>query len=107
MDMEEHIQISLDCARICEETMLHCLKTGGDHADIQHISILTDCAKICKLNADFMIRKSSVAQEIMDACAKICDKCAESCESLQDDKMDICVKACRDCAAACRAASST
>lgn len=102
METEERIQAMLDCARVCEETMMHCLKTSGEHAAADHITSLIDCAKVCKLTADLMIRDSPAAKDLMGACASICDRCAASCERFGDEKMDVCVKACRDCAAACR-----
>lgn len=93
-----------DCHQICLETIEHCLRKGGRHADPSHIRLLIDCARICSTSADFMIRRSELHGITCGACAKICDRCAEDCERMNDDsQMQRCIDTCRRCAESCRA----
>jgi hypothetical protein len=103
MDMEACIRNCQDCHRICLETIPHCLKKGGRHADPAHIRLLIDCAQICATSADFMIRGSPLHKASCGACATVCAACAEDCEGMADDAaMKRCAEACRRCAESCR-----
>lgn len=100
---EECIETCLDCYRVCEETISHCLTKGGQHAARYHIQLLADCVKLCKLCADFMIRNSPYAKRIAELCADICKKCEEHCAEFTDDEQMLnCSDVCRQCALVCR-----
>ena len=102
--MEQAIRDSLDCYRVCIETITYCLKKGGRLTEPDHVSILTDCAEVCNLNATFIIRDSIYQGRTAQLCADICEKCAISCETI--DPMDVelitCAEICRKCAKSCR-----
>jgi hypothetical protein len=101
--MQQAVTEAMTCHRICEETITHCLHTGGRHADGDHIRLLLDCADICRTAADFMTRGSRFASAISTLCADICEACAADCATFHDDStMDACVEACRRCAQTCR-----
>jgi hypothetical protein len=103
MDMETCIRNCLDCHRTCLETISHCLKKGGRHAEPAHIGLLIDCAQICITSADFMIRGSDYHKATCGACATLCEACAKDCESMADDAaMKRCAETCRRCAESCR-----
>ena len=100
------INVSRDCERICTETVVYCLQMGGKHAAADHIQLLIDCADICHLTGQFLLRSGTHHNRIANACAEVCDTCAESCEQFSDQPMVECAKACRTCAEACRKAAA-
>ena len=102
-EMQRCIQECRNCASICLETVQHCLKRGGKHAEPAHIRMLMDCAEICQASANFMQRGSPLHMQTCAACAEVCKACAEDCEHFKDDEMmAACAQACRSCEASCR-----
>lgn len=102
-EMATCIDNCLSCYRICEQTKVHCLKKGGQHAAPDHLSTLADCAKICATSADFVIRMSHNHAQTCGVCATICEQCASDCERMaDDDQMRRCVEVCRRCAQSCQ-----
>lgn len=101
--LQQSVTEALTCHRICEETITHCLYTGGPHAEPDHVRLLMDCADICRVAADFLVRGSQFTASIAALCADICEACAAGCEHFHDDaQMVSCAQACRRCAQACR-----
>jgi hypothetical protein len=101
--LQQGVTESLTCHRICEETITHCLHTGGAHSDPDQIRLLMDCADICRVSSDFMVRGSAFHAALCALCADICETCAVACERFHDDaQMVSCAQACRRCAQACR-----
>src|SRR5216110_3220381 len=81
-EMRECVQNCAECHRVCLALVTYCVEMGGPHADPRHIGLLLDCVQICATSADFMIRGSSVHTVTCGACAKICNLCARSCETI-------------------------
>lgn len=104
INMEEAISNALECFRITNNCLQHCLSIGDKHADIKHIMLMKQCAELCQVSASFMIEKSDFTHDACGLCAKICDACADSCLEVdsQDAMMNLCVSACRKCAESCR-----
>jgi hypothetical protein len=101
--MQQCIDECLSCHRICLETIAHCLKMGGKHAEASHIRWLQDCAEICQTSANFMLHGSELHARTCGVCAEVCEKCAESCARIGGDTpKPACEDACRRCAASCR-----
>lgn len=103
-DMRQCIQNCTECQATCVETMAHCLKIGGPHAEAAHIGSLLDCAQLCAASSDFMLRQSSLHRNTCSACADACRVCAESCEQMGagDEVMKRCAELCRRCEESCR-----
>lgn len=104
-EMEACIRDCTECARVCAETVDHCLRMGGKHAEASHIKRLLDCAQSCQLSVELMSRGSEMAARMCALCAEFCDACAEDCERIADgDRVMLrCAEVCRRCAASCRA----
>ena len=101
--MEQCIQNCQNCHHICLETVTHCLQKGGKHAEAAHIRLLLDCAEICQTSANFMLRGSEQHTRTCNACAAICEVCADACAHMGDDPpMRNCADACRRCAESCQ-----
>jgi hypothetical protein len=101
-EVKECIKDSLDCYQICTETTMRSLSMGGKHAEAEHINLLIDCARICNTNADFMLRNSTYYPQTCGICADICDECGDDCDRFEDDFMKECASVCRRCAESCR-----
>ena len=101
-EVRECLKDSLDCYQTCSETIMRCLTMGGKHAEHEHLNLLLDCAKICNTNADFMLRNSTYYPQTCGITADICDECADMCDRFDDDFMKECASVCRRCAESCR-----
>ena len=101
-EVRECMKDSLDCYQACTETTLRCLTMGGKHAEYKHLNLLLDCARICNTNADFMLRNSPYFPQTCGITADICDECADNCDRFTDDFMKECARVCRRCAESCR-----
>lgn len=101
-EVHQCLKDSLDCYQACMETMSRCLSLGGRYAKAEHINLLIDCARICNINADFILRNSTYYPQICGICADICDECGDECDKFDDSFMKECARACRRCAESCR-----
>lgn len=91
------------CHDVCEETITHSLRSGGDFADTELVRALIDCAQICQTSADFMLRSSTSYKLVCDVCAQVCAACADECERFEhDDWMRTCAQTLRSCTTACQ-----
>ena len=101
-EVRECLKDSIDCYQTCTETTIRCLTMGGKHAGYEHLNLLMDCARICNTNADFMLRNSTYYPQTCGITADICDECADTCDRFDDDFMKECASVCRRCAESCR-----
>jgi hypothetical protein len=102
-EMRECIQYCYDCSAICQETITHCLKMGGEHAEVSHIRTMMDCAEICQTSANYLLRGSDLHPRTCAVCAEACERCAQSCEQFpEDEMMQQCAQICRTTAESCR-----
>ena len=101
-EVRECLEDSFDCLQTCTETMIKCLAMGGKYARPEHVNLLLDCARICNTNADFILRNSIYFPQICGMTADICDECADNCDRFDDDFMRECANVCRHCAESCR-----
>lgn len=100
MDMDECIQNCLRCFKECEEALANSFNKGNEKSS-EHFILLKSCADICQTSAKFMIMKSKFHTETCGICAKICNECADVCESMGDESISDCIAACRECAESC------
>jgi hypothetical protein len=99
--MQECAAECLNCYRVCTQMLAgHCLDAGGKHVEPAHFRLMLDCADICQTSANFLLRGSTMHQQICAITEEICEACATSCEQVGD--MDECVAVCRTCAEQCR-----
>lgn len=102
MEMKHCIDLCHDCHRVCLETLAHCLRAGGKHAEAGHINALLDYIATCTASVDLMARNSPIHAQMCATCAEACRRCAESCEAMDDPQCRRCAEACRACEASCR-----
>jgi len=101
-EIRECIRECETCHGVCLDTLNQCLGRGGPAADPEQLRLLLDCAEICQTSANFMRRNSALHVETCQACAAVCERCAESCEGDADEALDACAAVCRRCAESCR-----
>jgi hypothetical protein len=102
--MKSCVDACLAAYGMCEETINHCLQTGGTLLNPALMRTLMDCADMTRTCADMCMRMSPMSGEMCALCARICDMCAEACMRMADDpQVKRCAEACKTCAQACRA----
>ena len=93
-----------ECYRLCLAMANYCQAKGDPQAGIKQIRLLLDCAEISQTAADFLPRGSDLHLTICNACAVVSLKCAAACEEFIDDElMQAGAAACRRCAEFCQA----
>lgn len=100
--VRECLKNSFDCYQKCTETITRCITLEGKHFEPEHLNLLMDCARICVTNADFILRNSNCYQQTCSITANICDECADNFERFEEDFMKECANVCRRCAESCR-----
>lgn len=103
-NLEQCIENCTNCQRVCLEVVARHFRGEGERVEEAHVRLLTDCAEICQTSANFMVRGSELHGATCGACATVCQRCAEECETMRDDPhMAACAEICRRCAESCRA----
>lgn len=101
-EAKECVDRCLECARVCTETVAHCLEEGGIHAEREHISLLHLCADMCTITARALVLLRDHHERFCNLCAEIAEVCEKNCDSYTGDHpMKMCAKVCHDCAQAC------
>jgi hypothetical protein len=102
-EMQKCIDACIEGYSCCEQTVTHCLKQGGQYADMMMMGPLMDCVDVARACADMVMRQSPQAIEMAAVCARVADMCAEACTTMNSDPvMKRCAGICRTCAEACR-----
>lgn len=92
-----------ECVAACNHCASACL--GEEDVKMMARCIQTDivCAEICSTTAKVLAFDSSVSQEMVDLCRKICSECAAECEKHDMEHCRHCAEVCRKCEEACSA----
>lgn len=107
-ELQHCIDNCQDCYRICAETLTYCLESGKRHHQAEHLKLLMDCMELCQIASNFMMRASDLHKHVCAACSAACDRCAESCESFEDDEvLMMCSDACQRAAESCKEVSGS
>jgi hypothetical protein len=96
-----------DCAQACVACADACLGEADPRPLSRCIRLDTDCADICVVTGRILSRNQhpdlDVVRKQVEACAIICQRCAEECEQHQahHEHCRLCAAACRECLEAC------
>ncbi|MFB2644718.1 four-helix bundle copper-binding protein [Raphidiopsis sp. BLCC-F218] len=102
-EMQNCINATTECHKICLETMTYCMSQGGKYMSANLISAMRDCSEFCMICTNMLISGSLFAGKTCALCAEICDRCALACDNISTDKkMTVCASACRKCTEACQ-----
>lgn len=91
------------CQAMCNYCFNACLDEKDVHMMVGCIELDKACLEICGLALSLVTSESIFAKDILQLCAKACDKCGEECGKHHVQHCQDCAKACRECAEACRA----
>jgi len=92
-----------ECVAACNNCASACL--GEEDVKMMARCIQTNivCAEICSTTAKVLAFDSSVSEEMVDLCRKICSECAAECEKHDMEHCRHCAGVCRKCEEACSA----
>lgn len=95
----------LACKQACEHCFDACLQEDDVKMMAECIRTDRECADICGIVINYAHRESPIFEDLVAACKKACDLCAQECEKHADhhDHCKQCAIACRECEAACQA----
>src|SRR5262249_15802827 len=76
-----------ECMTQCESCCLHCaqLVADGKKEHANSMRLCADCADVCCCCAKLCSRQGPASPQVLEACIKSCDQCAESCEKAPGD----------------------
>ncbi|AUV82633.1 four-helix bundle copper-binding protein [Salinigranum rubrum] len=95
----ECIEICNEAAEVCEWCADECL---GDEEMEECARLCRDVADIASLHARFVARGSNYSDQLAEACAGVCEECAEECSSHDHDHCQVCADVLEACAEHCR-----
>jgi hypothetical protein len=96
---QQSIKISLDCYRVCLQTVRYCLEKGGRYVEEVNLGLLFECADACNTAVSMMMRGATVQADACGIQNRVRERCAEMCEQFSDDvQMARCARLCRQCA---------
>jgi hypothetical protein len=97
--VERTIESCRNCREICEETIFHAIRNGGETAQMDVLGVLMDCAGSCNLSEKMMLRGSPYLRRLAPAVVEICEACAVMCDTIpRDDYFSTCANSARRCA---------
>lgn len=102
LTLEPLLDAVLECQKACNHCFDACLKEDDVKMMAECIRTDRECADMCGIVLDFAQRESEILPELLEACIKSCESCADECEKHEMDHCQQCAKACRNCAKACR-----
>lgn len=100
--LEPLMDVVLGCQKTCNNCFEACLKEEDASHMAECLRKTRECADMCGIVLDYAQRNSEILPELLEACAKSCELCAEECEKHDHDHCQSCAKASRACAKACR-----
>lgn len=100
----ETLKALLECLQECNHCFDACLNEDDVKMMADCIRLDRECADICAFTAQALMRNSPVSDELLKACAAICERCADECAKHEAEHCKKCAEACRKCAEACRKA---
>ena len=92
-----------ECVAACNHCASACLAEEGVKMMARCIQTDIVCAEICSTTAKVIAFDSSLSQEMVDLCRKICSECAAECEKHDMEHCRHCAEVCRRCEKACSA----
>lgn len=104
--MTQTLEPLMDTVLACQVACNNCFDESLKEDDVgmmaECIRSDRECADMCGIVLDFAQRDSKIFPELLKACIKSCELCAEECEKHDHDHCQACAKACRDCVEACK-----
>src|SRR5688572_26224637 len=94
-EMQQCLAATVECQRICAETVTYCLQQGGRFADEPLIRLLQDANDFCRLTNDLLTRRSDWHGRASAMAAEVLAQAARRCTEFGDDaQLKTCSEAC-------------
>lgn len=92
----------VDASTACISVASHCAQACIEEGRSKCAKHCLEVVEICKTMAVLAARDSIHVSAVAQACAVICEACADECAKHDNDHCRACAEACRRCAAECR-----
>lgn len=96
------IKHCMECFEQLTRAVRYCLDKEGDFLNGEHLKIFFEGIDLCRVNSTLLLSQSDLALEHGQITAKICDMCAKSCYSYNDEFLNFVGNICTQTAASCR-----
>jgi hypothetical protein len=94
-EMQQCLAATVECQRICAETVTYCLQQGGRLADESLIRLLQDANDFCRMTNDLLTRRSEWHGRASAMAAEVLAQAARRCAEFGDDaQLKTCSEAC-------------
>jgi hypothetical protein len=91
----------ITCATVCDEYATECSRRNDMEEMYRCIFLSLDCADICRQMAMLYVRGSENTRLLAKTCMEICQKTAEECESMANERGCQIAAVCRQCMRTC------
>ena len=98
-EQQDCLENCFEAAEVCEWCADEC---AGSEEMAKCLRLCRDVADIASLHARFMARNSNYSTVLAEACAGVCEECAEECEQHDAEHCQVCADVLRECAESCR-----
>lgn len=98
-EQRECIETCTETVEVCEWCADECL--GSEEME-KCARLCRDAADVASLHARLMARGSNYSPQLAEACAGVCEECAEECRRHDADHCQTCADVLEDCAETCR-----
>ena len=86
----------------CDQCTSGCLREHDVRMMAQCIRLDVDSAELCRLVAAYMARVSNYAVKVCQLCAELCESWDAECAKHRQSHCQACAEACRRCGTECR-----
>lgn len=98
-EQRECVENCTEAAEVSEWSADECL--GSEEMETC-ARLCRDVADVASLHARFMARDSNYSTQLAEACAGVCEECAEECERHDADHCQVTAEVLQECAESCR-----
>jgi len=103
-DAVHHLMYASKMALSCADS---CMAEG--HGMVQCTRLCLDASDICEATSRLGARRTgedqAILRELLELCARMCERCAAECEKHDHEHCRLCAQICRECAEDCRKAA--
>lgn len=92
-----HMMAMMQCMTVCMACAKRCIEEGNKDS----AKICLECAEMCALAIKSHSADFEMDSQIMELCAKTCERCSEICSRMDAQHCQECADICRQCAEAC------
>jgi len=92
----------LECFEHLTRAVQYCLEKEGEYLNGDLLKLFFEGIDLCRVSSTLLLSHSDLALEHGQITAKVCDMCAKSCYSFDDDFLNSVGNICSETAESCR-----